>query len=156
MITDLDRVFTFDQNYAHIIGHAMKGYSLTTDVYRSMMLQAMDACKQKGLHVPIVASDSAFQRLAVRGSNNEPLTLFQAQKDCSAEVTKLQKSAIIAKFRSMNKYREIPAKASSLPHLSKNTLIMIRNHTKGNFHKGNSLSSDMKGDLLTTQLTIIL
>ena len=104
VITDLDRVFTFDQNYAHIIGYAMKGYSLTTDVYRSMMLQTLDTCKQKGLHVPIVTSDSAFQRVAVRGSNNEPLTLFQAQKDCWAEVTKLQKSAIIAKFRSINKY----------------------------------------------------
>ena len=38
VITDLDRLFHFEHNNAHILAYGMKGSSLLTDTYRKMLL----------------------------------------------------------------------------------------------------------------------
>ena len=126
VMTDLDRVIQFEQTNTHIIAYGMKGPSLKTDTYRSMLMHVMSECISRNLHVPVVTSDSAFQRVAVRDSKDAPLTLLQLQKDVWMEVKKLQKTAIVAKLKRLNKFDE--NRISVAKH---GTALIIQKQTMG-------------------------
>ena len=130
--------------YAHILAYGMKGSSLLTETYRKMVLYVLSQCKAKSLYVPLVTSDSAFQRVAVRSTSNAPLTLLQLQKDVWTEAKKTQKSSIISHFKNHNKFNGVCVKDSAgsigLLHenrspshtatLSENTRSMVVQHFK--------------------------
>ena len=148
VITDLDRLFHFEHNNAHILAYGMKGFTLLTDTYRKMLLYVLSLCKAKNLYIPLVTSDSAFQRVAVRSASNEPLTLLQLQKDVWSEAKKTQKSAIISHFKNLNKFNSECVNVSSHPivvhqenrptnhtaSLSEHTRSMVVQHFKSGIH----------------------
>ena len=169
VITDLDRLFHFERNNAHILAYGMKGSSLLTDTYRKMLLYVLSLCKAKNLYIPLVTSDSAFQRVAVRSATNEPITLLQLQKDVWSEAKKTQKSAIISHFKNLNKFDSECVNVSSHPivvyqenrptnhtaSLSENTRSMVVQHLKSGIHVLNQDDIDDHTDESCTALNLL-
>ena len=91
LLTDLDRIKKPDVPHAVPIAYGMSGYSTTTQSVRSILYELVDICKDAGLHVPVLAFDGQFYKLAVRDENDYPLTLLQLMKDTWRKATKMNK-----------------------------------------------------------------
>ena len=63
---------------------------------RKMSHDILNACTNHGVHVACTIFDGAFQNLATRGTNGEPLTLIQLSIDLWKDVTKTSRLEIIS------------------------------------------------------------
>jgi hypothetical protein len=106
-MSDLDRMFKPEQPHAFPICYGMKGYSLKTDILRSMIFHVGDECEKRNLHMPIISLVGQWYRVLVRDSNGYPLTKLQLQKDVFVEAKKTSQSEIINYIMSANMIQNV-------------------------------------------------
>ena len=66
MLSDLDRTFDPEKTHSIPIAYGLKGYSLRSDVMRSMISFVRSECQKVGLSVPVVSFDGQWSRVGVR------------------------------------------------------------------------------------------
>ena len=81
LLTDTDREYNKDRPSSIPIAYALKGKSLKTSVCRSMMNQVQNVLNDNKIQILVEAYDGQWANLVFRGQNNEPLTLFELQRD---------------------------------------------------------------------------
>ena len=81
LLTDTDREYNKDKPSSIPIAYALKGKSLKTSVCRSMMNQVRNVLNDNKIQILVEAYDGQWANLVFRGQNNEPLTLFELQRD---------------------------------------------------------------------------
>ena len=101
MLNDLDRKYHTEHNNAHPIAYAMKGSSLTTEVFRNMVQGVINACESQNLTIRVIATDGQWHKFGVRDLENKPLTKLQLQKDLWNRVRSETKSTLLSKIRNM-------------------------------------------------------
>ncbi|MEW8547461.1 MAG: hypothetical protein AB2693_28475 [Candidatus Thiodiazotropha sp.] len=99
MVNDVDRMYKDEISNATPIAYAMKGPSMTTEIFRKMMGEVMSHCKNKGLNVVATAADGQWHKYGVRDSSDAPLTLFQLQRDFWKATMIMSKSDLLKKIR---------------------------------------------------------
>ena len=57
MANDLDRTFHMEINNAHPIAYALKGSSLSNEVFGKMLEHVINKCEEKGLEIRATSSD---------------------------------------------------------------------------------------------------
>ena len=80
------------------MAYGFTGYSFTTQQTSDILKEVRQCCKEYGLNVVVQCFDGAFAKLAVRGNDNEPLTLLQLSKDIWMEVCSMAKQEIVKKI----------------------------------------------------------
>lgn len=98
----MDRIHKPEVPQAMPIAYAMKGYSMKTEVMRSMIEQVLNECYTRGLYVPVISFDGQWYNIAVRDRNDAPLTLLQLQKDIYNEAKQESKQALLALMHRSN------------------------------------------------------
>ena len=81
LLTDTDREYNKDRPSSVPIAYALKGKSLKTSVCRSMMNKVRNVLNDNKIQILVEAYDGQWANLVFRGQNNEPLTLFELQRD---------------------------------------------------------------------------
>ena len=92
VISDLDRSQTKDGPHAVPIAYGLSGYSLKCESVRGIILDILQSCDNKGLHVPAISFDGQFYNIAVRSNDNQPLTILQLAKDIWERSKKMSKA----------------------------------------------------------------
>ncbi|XP_060583246.1 uncharacterized protein LOC132739551 [Ruditapes philippinarum] len=103
MVNDLDRKFHLEINNAHPVAYALKGSSMTFEVFKLMIEHVIKKCEDKGLRVIATSSDGQWHKYGVRGSKDVRLTVYQLQKDMWKEQKSKPKSALLKDVR--NRYK---------------------------------------------------
>ena len=119
LVSDLDRNWSKNPLRWAPVCWFPKGYSLTTETLRNLLEHVQTLCKEAGLHIPAISFDGQWHNVAVRGIDNQPMTLLQLQKDVWRETEKMQKSTIVQKFTQLNKtprwYKQVGGPIICLP-----------------------------------------
>lgn len=103
MACDLNRTYHAEMNNAHPIAYALKGASMTNEVFGKMLDHVIQKCEEKGLKLIDTASDSQWHKYGVRGHENKTLTLYQLQRDIWKEKISCSISDIRKYIRSLCK-----------------------------------------------------
>ena len=119
LVSDLDRNWSKNHLRWAPVCWFPKGYSLTTEKLRNLLEHVQTLCKEAGLHIPAISFDGQCHNVAVRGIDNQPMTLLQLQKDVWRETEKMQKSTIVQKLAQLNKtprwYKQVEGPIICLP-----------------------------------------
>lgn len=81
MLNDLDRIYNMETNNAHPIAYALKGPSMSTEVFGKMMENVINECERNGLNILVTASDGQWHLYGIRDNDGQPLTIHQLHKD---------------------------------------------------------------------------
>ncbi|KAH3776259.1 hypothetical protein DPMN_177679 [Dreissena polymorpha] len=103
MANDLDRKFHLGINNAHPVAYALKGSSMTNEVFKLMIEHVIKMCEDRGLIVIATSSDGQWHKYGVRGQKDAPLTVYQLQKDMWKEQKSKPKSVLLKEVR--NRYK---------------------------------------------------
>ena len=94
MLNDLDRSYHFEINNAHPLSYALKGSSLPSLNFRSMVDYLIQECESKGLPILVISTDGQWGRYGIRDHCDKPLTLYQLQRDAWNTAKRTDKSAL--------------------------------------------------------------
>ena len=103
LIANLDRVHMPEMHHASPIAYTFKGYSMKSDVMRSMIECVLEECYKRDLYTPVVSFVGQWFSLAVRDTSGKPLTILQLQKDVYAEAKHESKSDLVKSMLNANK-----------------------------------------------------
>lgn len=95
---DLDRKFHMEMNNAHPIAYALKGSSLSNEVFGKMVEYVINKCEENGLSVIVTATDGQWHRFGVRNSQDKPLTVYQLQKDLRKQYKSKPKPSLLSEL----------------------------------------------------------
>lgn len=112
LASDSDRVWNPEIPHALPVSYAMKGYSLSTKVMRSMHSEVLQACHDKGITIDCSCFDGQWLRLAVRDEQDRPLTLLQLQKDTFEAAKKATRDEIWTVFSESSLVNDIDSDLS--------------------------------------------
>ena len=102
LASNMDRIHKPEVPHAMPIAYAMKGYSMKTEVMRSMIEQVLHECYTRGLYVPVISFDGQWYNIAIRDRHGKPLTMLQLQKDVYSEAKVESKQALLARLYQSN------------------------------------------------------
>ena len=103
MASDLNRSYNEELNNAHPIAYALKGASMTNEVFTNMMQHVVEKCIEHGLKVVATSSDGQWHKYGVRDKDGRPLTVHQLQRDVWSKNISKQKQELLKHFRSLCK-----------------------------------------------------
>ena len=95
LLTDTDREYSKDKASAIPIAYALKGKSLKVSVCRKMMNDVRTYLHRKNVNVLVEAYDGQWSGLVFRSAQNEPLTLFELQRDAWTTYATLAKDKLL-------------------------------------------------------------
>ncbi|XP_066266599.1 uncharacterized protein [Branchiostoma lanceolatum] len=101
IVGNLDREWSMEQTHGFPTNYFLKGYSLTSEVMRSIVEENHQKCHDIGIHIPCRSFDGQWRQLLVRDKNGNPLTLLQLQKDIWKEVCGQKKRAIVEDLKTI-------------------------------------------------------
>ena len=104
---DLDRQYHAELNNAHPIAYALKGSSMSNECFKQMVQHVITACEEHDLNVLATSSDGQWHRFGVRNWTDEPLTIYQLQKDMWNEEKAKPKSTVLSEIRETMVVRSI-------------------------------------------------
>ena len=81
MLSDLDRIYDMECNNAHPVAYALKGPSMSTDIFSKMMEKVISEYEKNKLNVLVTASDGQWHLCGIRDKAGNPLTVHQLHKD---------------------------------------------------------------------------
>ena len=127
LLTDTDREYSKTKSNAIPIAFALKGKSLKVSICRQMMSDVRNYLHRKKINVLVEAYDGQWAGLVFRNGQNEPLTLFEVQRDAWTKFATSAKDKLITFLGtiSLNPKEE-------LKHLS-----TLRNLSEGLLQHGN-------------------
>ena len=94
MVSDFYRIYKTEQVHALPVAYVLKGFSLTSEIFRKMHLDMLQMLHENSIYTPVSAADGQWAQLSVKDSNGYPLTMLQLQKEVSQEARKIQKSVL--------------------------------------------------------------
>ena len=98
VVSDIYRHYKPEKVHALPVSYALKGYSLSVEVFRKMHTQVLKYLHDHSMYVPVSSYDGQWASLAVKNDTGEPLTVLQLQKHVFRSVMKLQKSAVLTEI----------------------------------------------------------
>ncbi|CAC5380282.1 unnamed protein product [Mytilus coruscus] len=101
MLSDVDRLFKPEIPHACPVAYGFTGYSFKADQASKILSEVRKECGKHGLNIVAQCYDGAFAKLAVKGINNEPLTLLQLSKDIWKSASNTSKPDIIREIASI-------------------------------------------------------
>ena len=91
LLTDTDRSFQKDKPAAIPVAYALKGRSLKVSTALKMVNDVWNFLKEHDINVLVESYDGQWARLVFRDRNNNPLTLFELQRDCWLKFSNMSK-----------------------------------------------------------------
>ena len=95
VLGDTDRSCNGELPHAVPIGYALKGSSLTSEAFRSMVIGVLRTCNIKGIYVPCTSYDGQWWQMAARGADGKPLTLIKLMRDLGHEAKRFLKNKMV-------------------------------------------------------------
>ena len=99
---DSDREFQKDVPSCIPIAYGLKGKSICLETARKMIDVVLDNLHQKGVHVLAESRDGQWAQTVFRDSFNNPLTLYEFNKDCWSRFAKLGKKNLLRYMESFS------------------------------------------------------
>ena len=121
MISDLNRMSSEFSGYAVPIQYGLSGFSLSMDVARAFIHQAVEACYMRKMFVKVVAFDGQFVEISVTDNTGKPLTILQFMKKFWNDVTKLDRNTKLDSLLTSNKVVASPANIARIIYRTKET-----------------------------------
>ncbi|CAC5412480.1 unnamed protein product [Mytilus coruscus] len=81
LLSDTERIWHPEMPHSVPTAYAMKGYSLSVNIMRSMHDNILQVCSDYGLNITCSCFDGQWIKLGTRNEDDKPLTLLQLQKE---------------------------------------------------------------------------
>ncbi|CAC5388828.1 unnamed protein product [Mytilus coruscus] len=110
LLSDSDRQWHPEMPNSVPIAYVMKGYSLSTNIMRSMHDNILEVCSSYGINVICSCFDGQWVKLGTRNGENKPMTLLQLQEHVWEKAKKTSREHILNAFvsyRSSGKLKPI-------------------------------------------------
>ena len=97
VLSDTDRTHDGEIPNQVAVAYALKGYSLTSDMFHKM-IEVRNECHDLGIHVVANCFDGQWSKLTTCSIDGKPLAQLQFQKDCWSKYVQQSKAALIDKL----------------------------------------------------------